>query len=60
MFIIPNVLEYLAHNAWLVFKHGHLQAQGVQALLRENSFEQVRSVSDLNGHPRVTLGCYKA
>ena len=59
-FIIPNAIEYLAPNAWLVFEHGHLQAQGVQALLRENSFEQVRSVSDLNGHPRVTLGCYKA
>ncbi|QHJ09817.1 Release factor glutamine methyltransferase [Paraglaciecola mesophila] len=59
-FIIPNAIEYLAPNGWLVFEHGHLQAPGVQALLRENDFEQVRSVSDLNGHPRVTLGCYKA
>lgn len=58
-FIIPNAIAYLVPGAWLVFEHGHQQAQGVQALLRENGFEQVRSVSDLNGHPRVTLGCYK-
>jgi release factor glutamine methyltransferase len=58
--IIPRAVKYLAPKAWLVFEHGHLQAQGVQSLLRENGFEQLRSVSDLNGHPRVTLGCYNA
>lgn len=55
--IISKAITFLPSGGWLAFEHGYQQAQGVQALLVNNGFEQVHSVNDLNDLPRITLGC---
>ncbi|WP_166425533.1 peptide chain release factor N(5)-glutamine methyltransferase [Paraglaciecola sp. 20A4] len=58
--IIAKTQTYLAKEGWLVFEHGYQQAPGIQALFTKHGFEQIHSVNDLNGHPRITLGRYPA
>tara|TARA_R110002167_G_scaffold65967_1_gene186729 strand:+ start:1118 stop:1984 length:867 start_codon:yes stop_codon:yes gene_type:complete len=58
--IIAKTKAYIAKEGWLAFEHGYQQAPGIQALFTEHSFEQIHSVDDLNGHPRITLGRYSA
>ncbi|GAC34712.1 peptide chain release factor N(5)-glutamine methyltransferase [Paraglaciecola polaris] len=55
--ICAKASSYLTPQGWLAFEHGHQQALGIQALLAAQGFSQIRSVNDLNGQPRITLGC---
>ncbi len=47
---------HLAHGGWLLLEHGYDQAQHVRGLLSAAGLGDVRSVRDLAGHERVTLG----
>jgi release factor glutamine methyltransferase len=55
--IVSQSKQYLADKGWLLIEHGHQQSQNVMEILRAHGFNQVRSEIDLNGLPRVTLGC---
>jgi release factor glutamine methyltransferase len=48
---------HLRAGGWLALEHGHDQAVAVQALLSEAGLAQVRTVPDLAGLPRNTVGC---
>ena len=47
---------HLLHGGWLLLEHGWDQAPQVRALLSASGLGGVRSVRDLAGHERVTLG----
>jgi release factor glutamine methyltransferase len=40
-----------------VIEHGYHQSDQVADILSEQGFRQIRSELDLNGLPRVALGC---
>jgi release factor glutamine methyltransferase len=54
--IVANASGYLASAGWLLFEHGHDQADAVQTLLRDAGFTDVGSRRDLAGIARVTFG----
>jgi len=54
--IIKQSTAYLHEFAYLLIEHGQQQSTKVQALLCEAGFTEVKSVDDLNGIPRVTMG----
>ncbi|WP_153811033.1 peptide chain release factor N(5)-glutamine methyltransferase [Paraglaciecola arctica] len=55
--IVSQSKQYLADNAWLVIEHGYQQSDQIMDVLRASGFKKIRSELDLNGLPRVTLGC---
>ena len=55
--IVSQSKHYLTANAWLAIEHGYQQSSQVSDILRAHGFKQIRSERDLNGMPRVTLGC---
>lgn len=46
----------LVAGGWLIMEHGFEQGAVVHALLSDAGFEQVRTVQDLGGNDRITLG----
>jgi len=54
--IINRAEEHLNPEGWLMFEHGYEQAEKVAQLLKSANFDSVRSVADLSGILRVTLG----
>ena len=46
----------LVNEGWLLFEHGYQQAQAVRAILVSAGFIHCRSIQDMAGHDRVTLG----
>jgi release factor glutamine methyltransferase len=55
--IVSQSKYYLTNNGWLMIEHGYQQSDQVTDILLAQGFNQVRSELDLNGLPRVTLGC---
>ena len=58
--IAHRATHYLAPNGWLLMEHGYQQGEAVQALLTAAGYASVRTVRDLAGQPRVTLGQWPA
>lgn len=54
--IANNARPYLKARGVIALEHGLDQAPAVQQLLRNQGFEDVRTIHDLEGRPRVTLG----
>ena len=54
--ILVDSGAHLHENGWLLLEHGWQQASGVRELMQHAGFSQVRSVRDLAGHERITLG----
>ena len=54
--ILAGSGAHLHEGGWLLLEHGWQQAARVRELMRHAGFSQVRSVCDLAGHERVTLG----
>ncbi|GBG13678.1 release factor glutamine methyltransferase [Novimethylophilus kurashikiensis] len=54
--IVAQAPGHLKSQGWLLLEHGYDQAKKVADLMRANSFIEVRSVADLSGILRVTLG----
>lgn len=47
----------LRPGGWLVLEHGWTQGPAAVAILQQNGFTEVKTLKDLHGHDRVTLGC---
>lgn len=47
----------LKPGGWLLLEHGWTQGPTVAAILESDGLETVRTLKDLNGNDRVTLGC---
>lgn len=54
--ISVNAMRYLKSGGYLVFEHGYDQAEPVRAILLRDQYILVRSIKDLSGHERVTIG----
>jgi release factor glutamine methyltransferase len=54
--IIARAPDHLEAGGWLLLEHGAGQADAVRALLAARGFGGIGSVSDLQGHERVSLG----
>ncbi|MFP4252393.1 MAG: peptide chain release factor N(5)-glutamine methyltransferase [Guyparkeria sp.] len=54
--IVEQARQALNPGGWLLFEHGHEQAEAVAALLAQAGFEAVETRLDLAGRPRVTAG----
>lgn len=49
---------FLAPKGFLCLEHGFTQANAVKQLLLNAGFRDVKTIQDLAGHPRVTMGSY--
>lgn len=54
--LVRQAPSHLLAGGWLLLEHGYDQAESVRALFTEQYFNNVRSLRDLSGHERVTLG----
>ncbi|NQD36950.1 peptide chain release factor N(5)-glutamine methyltransferase [Permianibacter sp. IMCC34836] len=54
--IVTGAPAHLEPGGWLLLEHGYDQGEAVAALLRAAGFAEVRTLPDLAGQPRVTLG----
>lgn len=54
--IAQSALIYLKPQGWLMLEHGYNQATQVQDLLAENGLTDIRTIQDLGGNDRVTIG----
>jgi release factor glutamine methyltransferase len=54
--IVEHARRYLAGGGWLLFEHGHDQAQTARALLKGAGYADVFSACDLAGIERVSGG----
>jgi release factor glutamine methyltransferase len=54
--IITDAPQHLNADGWLLLEHGSTQAQDVSSLLERRGFQLIRTVQDLAGRARVTLG----
>jgi release factor glutamine methyltransferase len=56
--IIAQAPHHLHAQGWLVLEHGSIQAPAVADLLAQHGFDDIRTIPDLSGKPRVTLGVH--
>lgn len=54
--IIGSAPAFLLPGGWLLLEHGYDQAETIRGLFAAQQFKDIRSVRDLAGHERVTLG----
>jgi release factor glutamine methyltransferase len=54
--IVREARDHVAHGGWLLFEHGHDQAEASRALLTEAGYADVESWPDLADIPRVSGG----
>ena len=56
--IISQSKDCLNAGGWLVFEHGYDQGDAVREALQQSGFHQCFTQKDLNGHDRISGGCY--
>lgn len=54
--IVEQAPAHLLPDGWLLLEHGYNQAGAVRGLFDTRGFKSVRSLRDLSGQERVTLG----
>ncbi len=54
--IVADAKQHLNAGGWLLFEHGHDQAERARKLLRQNGYAEVFSARDLAGIERVSGG----
>jgi len=54
--VLENAKGYLANNAFLLIEHGYDQRVLVQHAFLTNGFKQIKTLQDLSGQDRATLG----
>lgn len=57
--ITSHASKHLAPHGWLLVEHGYDQGGQVLDLLEQTGFYEIRTLTDLARHPRVTLGSYR-
>lgn len=55
-FIIATAVDYLLPEAWLLLEHGYDQGAAVRELLQASQYREIKTIRDLGGNERVTLG----
>ncbi len=58
--IIRNAPAYLKPSGWLLTEHGYDQAEAVSALFEKGPWQDIRTIVDLAGQPRVSMARYSA
>lgn len=54
--LVPSAKNHVKPGSYLMVEHGFLQGATVRRLFAAAGFCQIRTVRDINGHERVTLG----
>ncbi|MGN0903493.1 MAG: HemK/PrmC family methyltransferase, partial [Succinivibrio sp.] len=54
--ICRGACNYLVKQGYLVLEHGYDQGQSVRDIMTKEGFSSVRTIKDLGGNDRVTLG----
>jgi release factor glutamine methyltransferase len=54
--IIAHSLIHLLPQGWLMLEHGYNQAELVADLMAENGLIEIKTIQDLGGNDRVTIG----
>lgn len=54
--IIEQAPDYLANKGWLMIEHGFMQAPLIQTQFELKGFTDVKTLTDLQQLPRVTIG----
>lgn len=57
--IVQAAPAHLYAGGWLMLEHGYDQAVPVQQLLNASGFQAVKTLYDLGGQPRVTIGQWR-
>lgn len=58
--ITTHATEYLHEDGYLLIEHGFEQGQVVRELFSNACFQGVKTLKDLAGHERITLGKYNS
>lgn len=58
--LVVQAGECLTPGGWLMVEHGYQQAEAVATLFIRGGFERVSCQEDMAGHPRVTVGQWRA
>lgn len=53
--IIQSARDYLKLGGHLVLEHGYNQQEVVQQYFKQQGFSEIKTVKDLNHHPRLTI-----
>lgn len=57
--LLPGAIVRLKDGGRILVEHGYDQGKSVRELMNHNGYHAIRSLRDLEGHERVTLGCYR-
>ena len=51
--------QWLNDGGWLMMEHGYHQGEEVHTILADNGFTHIRTMQDLAGHDRITMGTFE-
>lgn len=55
-YLVTHAGFYLSSSGWLMLEHGYLQGEPVRQVMESAGYHHVKTLRDLAGHERVTLG----
>lgn len=58
--LLPGAIVHLKDGGSILVEHGNTQGPAVRDLMRHCGYREIRTLRDLEGHERVTLGSYRA
>jgi len=58
--LLPGAIVHLREGGSILVEHGNTQGAAVRDLMRHYGYRDIRTLRDLEGHERVTLGIYRA
>lgn len=53
--IIDQGRRFIRKQGWLLLEHGWQQAEAVQTLFKRHNWQQIQTINDYGGNPRVTF-----
>ena len=57
--IITGAPKFLKKGGWIILENHYDQSQQVKGILRDNGFDAIKTINDLFGIGRFTIGRYK-
>jgi release factor glutamine methyltransferase len=57
--LLPGAIVHLKSGGRILVEHGHDQGEAVRRLMHDDGYHAIRTLRDLEGHERVTLGTYR-
>jgi release factor glutamine methyltransferase len=58
--LLPGAIVHLKDGGTIFVEHGNTQGAAVRECMRHFGYRDIRTLHDLEGHERVTLGIYRA